>query len=143
MIGIIISGHGNFGTGLQSSLKLIAGGPANVEYVDFLETDSTESLKEKYKIALNNLNGCNDILDLTDLAGGSPFKTLVELNTEVEQSIQVVGGTNLPMALEITMTKDIIDDLSSLADSALEVGKSGVVKFELIAHEEIECEDGI
>ena len=47
------------------------------------------------------------------------------------------------MALEITMTKDIIDDLSSLADSALEVGKSGVVKFELIAHEEIECEDGI
>ena len=135
MIGIIISGHGNFGTGLQS--------PANVEYVDFLETDSTESLKEKYKIALNNLNGCNDILALTDLAGGSPFKTLVELNTEVEQSIQVVGGTNLPMALEITMTKDIIDDLSSLADSALEVGKSGVVKFELIAHEEIECEDGI
>ena len=76
-------------------------------------------------------------------AGGSPFKTLVELNTEVEQSIQVVGGTNLPMALEITMTKDIIDDLSSLADLALEVGKSGVVKFELIAHEEIECEDGI
>ena len=29
MIGIIISGHGNFGTGLQSSLKLIAGGPAS------------------------------------------------------------------------------------------------------------------
>lgn len=143
MIGIIISGHGNFGTGLKSSLKLIAGGPENVEYVDFLETDSTETLKEKYKVALNNLNGCNDILALTDLAGGSPFKTLVELNTEVEQSIQVVGGTNLPMALEITMTKDIIDDLSSLADSALEVGKSGVVKFELIVREEIECEDGI
>ena len=143
MIGIIISGHGNFGTGLQSSLKLIAGIPTNVEYVDFLETASTESLKEKYKAALNNLNNCNDILALTDLAGGSPFKTLVELNNEVEQSIQVIGGTNLPMALEITMTKDIIDDLSSLADSALEVGKSGVVKFELIVHEEIECEDGI
>ena len=57
--------------------------------------------------------------------------------------MEVVGGTNLPMALEISMTKDIIDDLSSLSESALEVGKTGVVKFEFIVHEDIECEDGI
>lgn len=143
MIGIIISGHGNFASGLRSSLKLIAGSPTNVEYVDFLETDSIETLKEKYHASLKNLNECEDILALTDLAGGSPFKTLVELNSETDKSIEVVGGTNLPMALEITMTKDIIDDLSSLADQALEIGKSGVVKFELVIHEEVESDDGI
>ncbi len=143
MIGIIISGHGNFATGIASSLKLVSGGPLNVEYVDFLETDSIEKLKEKYKLALNNLKKCSDILALTDLAGGSPFKTLVELNTEVNTKIEVIAGTNLPMALEITMLKDILDDLSTLVNSALETGKNGVVKFEIIEKDDEIFEDGI
>ena len=143
MIGLIISGHGNFATGLGSSIKLIAGSPSNVEYVDFEETDSTDTLKEKYYASLKNLENCDSILALSDLAGGSPFKTLVEVKTEIDKPMEVVAGTNLPMALEISMTKDIFDDVTALADSALEVGKTGVVKFELIAHEEVECEDGI
>lgn len=143
MIGLIISGHGNFATGLHSSLKLIAGEPINVEYIDFEETDSIETLKEKYYTSLKALDNCDSILALTDLAGGSPFKTLVEVKTEIEKPMEVIGGTNLPMALEISMTKDILDDLSSLSESALEIGKSGVVKFEFIIHEDAECEDGI
>lgn len=143
MIGIIISGHGNFASGLRTSLKLIAGDPCNVEYVDFEETDSTETLKEKYYASLKNLDNCDSILALSDLAGGSPFKTLVEVKTEIEKPMEVIGGTNLPMALEISMTKDIMGDLSSLSESAIEVGKSGVVKFEFIVHEDNECEDGI
>lgn len=143
MIGLIISGHGNFASGLRTSIKLIAGEPCNVEYIDFKETDSTETLKEKYYASLKKLNNCDGILALSDLAGGSPFKTLVEVKTEIEKPMEVVGGTNLPMALEISMTKDIIDDVSSLSKSAIDVGKSGVVKFEFIVHEDIECEDGI
>lgn len=143
MIGLIISGHGHFASGLHTSLNLIAGEPSNVEYVDFEENDTIETLKEKYYIALKNLNHCEGILALSDLAGGSPFKTLVEIKTEIEKPMEVIGGTNLPMLLEISMTKDIFEDLSSLTDSAVDVGKSGVVKFELIIHEDVECEDGI
>ncbi|MGG7059130.1 PTS galactosamine/N-acetylgalactosamine transporter subunit IIA [Clostridium nigeriense] len=143
MIGLIISGHGNFASGLHTSLKLIAGEHSNIEYVDFEETDSTETLKEKYYNSLKNLNNCESILALSDLAGGSPFKTLVEVKTEIEKPMEVIGGTNLPMLLEISMTKDIIEDLSSLSESAIEVGKSGVVKFEFIVHEDAESEDGI
>ena len=143
MIGLIISGHGNFASGLHTSLKLIAGEPCNIEYVDFDETDSIEDLRKKYYNSLKNLNNCDSILALSDLAGGSPFKTLVEVKTESEKPMEVVGGTNLPMLLEISMIKDVIDDLPSLTESALEVGKSGVVKFEFIAHEDDESEDGI
>ena len=143
MIGLIISGHGNFASGLRSSIKLIVGEPVNVEYVDFNESDSTETLKEKYYTSLKAIDNCDSILALTDLAGGSPFKTLVEVKTEIEKPMEVIGGTNLPMALEISMTKDIIEDLHSLVESALEIGKNGVVKFEFIAHEEVESEDGI
>jgi N-acetylgalactosamine PTS system EIIA component len=143
MIGLIISGHGNFASGLRTSLKLIAGEPCNIEYVDFEETDSIEDLRKKYYASLENLNNCDSILALSDLAGGSPFKTLVEVKTQIEKPLEVIGGTNLPMLLEISMTKDIIDDLQSLSQSAIEVGKSGVVKFEFIVHEEEESEDGI
>ena len=143
MVGLIISGHGNFASGLRSSLKLIAGEPINVEYVDFEETDSTETLKEKYYTSLKSLDNCDSIIALADLAGGSPFKTLVEVKTEINKPMEVIGGTNLPMALEISMTKDMIDDLSLLSKSALEVGRSGILKFEFIVHEDVECEDGI
>lgn len=143
MIGLIISGHGNFASGLRTSLKLIAGEPCNIEYVDFEETDSIEDLRKKYYASLENLNNCDSILALSDLAGGSPFKTLVEVKTQIEKPLEVIGGTNLPMLLEISMTKDIINDLKSLSQSAIEVGKSGVVKFEFIVHEEEESEDGI
>lgn len=143
MIGIIISGHGNFATGLRSSLNLIAGNPANVEYIDFVESDSTETLKAKYMNSLKTLNNCDSILALADLTGGSPFKTLVELKTEIEKPLEVIGGTNLAMILEISMAKDFIDDLSVLTGTALEAGKNGIVKFELVYHEEVECEDGI
>ena len=143
MIGLIISGHGHFASGLHTSLNLIAGEPSNVEFVDFEENDTIETLKEKYYNSLKNLSECDGILALSDLAGGSPFKTLVEVKTEIEKPMEVIGGTNLPMLLEISMTKDIFEDLSSLTDSALEVGRNGVVKFELIVREEVECEDGI
>lgn len=143
MIGIIISGHGNFATGLRSSLNLIAGNPSNMEYVDFVETDTIDTLKEKYMNSLDALSNCDSILALADLTGGSPFKTLVELKTVTEKPIEVIGGTNLAMMLELSMAKDFIDDLSMLAGAALEVGKNGIVKFELLEHEEVECEDGI
>lgn len=143
MIGIIISGHGNFATGIQSSLNLISGEFKNVLYVDFLPTDSTNDLKEKYKEALKQLEDCNEILGLTDLVGGSPFKTLVELSVEVEKNIEVIGGVNVPMAIETTMSKDIYDNLADLTNTALNTGKDSIVKFELIETQEDNFEDGI
>lgn len=143
MIGLIISGHGHFATGLHSSLKLIAGEATNTQFIDFEEEDSTETLKEKYVQALSNLDTCDEVLALTDLAGGSPFKTLVELSTEHSKRIEVIGGSNLPMILEISMIKDIFSDLDSLSESALTTGKDSIVKFALVEHTEIEDEDGI
>lgn len=143
MIGLIISGHGNFASGLRTSLKLIAGEQANIEYVDFEETDTTDTLKEKYYTALKNLDNCDEILALSDLAGGSPFKTLVEVKTEIEKTMEVIGGTNLPMVLEVSISKDIVDDLGSLSDIAVDVAKRGVIKFKFILHEDVECEEGI
>ena len=143
MIGLIISGDGNFASGLHTSLKLIVCESNNIEYVDFEETDSIEDLRKKYYNSLENLDNCDSILALSDLAGGSPFKTLVEIKTEIEKPMEVVSGTNLPMILEISMSKDFSNDLNSLTESSIEIGKNGIVKFDFLVHEEIEVEDGI
>jgi PTS system N-acetylgalactosamine-specific IIA component len=143
MIGLIISGHGNFASGLHTSLKLIAGETESIEFVDFEEKDSTEDLKKKYYGSLHNLAACDSILALSDLAGGSPFKTLVEVKTEIEKPMEVIGGANLPMLLEMSMTKDVIEDIHELSEAAVDVGKRGVVKFKFMIHKDEESEDGI
>ena len=143
MIGLIISGHGNFASGLKTSLKLILGESHNMEYVDFEETDSIEYLRKKYYNSLKNLDNCDSILALSDLAGGSPFKTLVEIKTEIEKPMEVIAGTNLPMLLELSMSKNTSNDLYFLTESSLEIGKSGIVKFNFFVHEDIEVKDGI
>ena len=44
MIGLIVTGHGNFATGITSSFRLIAGESPDYEAVDFLPEDSIEML---------------------------------------------------------------------------------------------------
>lgn len=143
MIGLIISGHGNFASGLQTSLKLIAGETSNIEFIDFTEIDSIESLTKKYYTSLNRLENCDSILALSDLAGGSPFKTLVELKTTINKPMEVIAGTNLPMILEIAIIKNITEDIYSLCESALNIGKNGITKFEFKSHKDDICEGGI
>mgnify|MGYP000562147186 CR=1 FL=1 len=58
MIGLIVTGHGNFASGLTSSLKLIAGEPKNYVAVDFLESYSVDDLERELTKALDELKDC-------------------------------------------------------------------------------------
>ena len=96
MVGIIVTGHGNFATGLTSSVKLIAGMPELYETVDFVQEDSVEDLETNLNAAIDNLKeDCKEgILIFTDLVGGSPFKTSVEISlTREEKSLFLVAQT--------------------------------------------------
>ena len=134
MIGIIVSGHGLFGTGLEASLHLIAGEKQNVKFVDFLPEDSQDSLKEKMLKAMNEMPECTDILCLADLVSGTPFQTFVGLKYEVtDKHLEVVCGANLAILIETSMAKDFIEDLNMLADMAISTGKDSIQKFEMAA----------
>ncbi|MGL4664366.1 MAG: PTS fructose transporter subunit IIA, partial [Clostridium butyricum] len=54
MVGIIVSGHGNFASGLLSTLKLIAGEQENVVGIDFIDGQGSDELKNNIKEAINN-----------------------------------------------------------------------------------------
>lgn len=144
MIGIVIAGHGNFGSGLTSSVKLIAGMPEKYEVVDFVQEDSIEDLEIKMNKALDNLKGCEGIIMFTDLVGGSPFKVAVETSMKREENIIVLAGTNLGMVIETSMARGFMNDAESLADMAVNTGKDQVIKYTYTEKsEEVLPSDGI
>ena len=93
MVGIIVTGHGNFATGVLSAAKLIAGTPEKLIGIDFTENDTVETLEEKIKKGIEELN-TEEILVLADLAGGSPFKVSATIGVSSDKNIKVLSGTN-------------------------------------------------
>lgn len=143
MIGMIITGHGNFATGLSSSVKLIAGMPEKYEMVDFVEEYSTDDLRRELNAAMDRLSDCEGIIVFSDLPGGSPFKVSVEVAAERSENIQVLAGTNLGMVIEISMARGFITEMDDLVNMAVNTGKDQVVHFVMKKREEEEIEDGI
>ena len=143
MVGILVTGHGNFATGLTSSVKLIAGMPDKYEAVDFLESYGVDELAAKLSEAMDRLSDCEGILVFSDLAGGSPFKTAVEVGLTKQNRVEVLGGTNLGMLIEIGMARGFVEDMDTLVNMALNTGKDQVVRFELVKRQEVVDEDGI
>ena len=144
MIGLIVTGHGRFAAGLQTSAKMIAGEHENVKYVNFEDGMGTDTLAELLSAAYNELAHCDGIVVLSDLPGGSPFKTAVECSMgHPDKKIEVLAGTNLPMIVTGVTMIDFEDDATALAEELLTTGKEFMVRFELAAREEEEEEDGI
>ena len=141
MVGIIVTGHGNFATGITTSVKLIAGGmPEKYEMVDFL---SEETLQDELAAAMDRLSDCDSILVLADLVGGSPFNKSVVLSMSRDQKISVVGGTNLGMIVSANLSREFIPDAKELAENVVNDGKDAISLFEIQVVEENEDEDGI
>ena len=129
MIGLLVTGHANFGSGITSSVNLIAGEQEAYKYVDFLPTYSTEDLTGEITKALDELKDCEGVIIFTDLMGGTPFNVAAQLGHDKE-NIRIVAGTNLPMLVEIVMSRKFMDDLDGLVESVLETGKEQVTKYE-------------
>ena len=145
MIGLVVTGHGLFAEGMHSSANMIAGENELVKYVCFKEGMNTEQLAEDLIAAYNSLGDCDGIIVLSDLPGGSPFRTAVESSmTLPEKKIIVLSGTNLPMIITATTMASFSDDAESMAEELLFEGKDNVVRFALAERAEAEEEeDGI
>lgn len=142
MIGLIVTGHGHFATGLESALSLLGGKPSDFVSVDFPDGDTTADLSAHLATALDSLSGCVGVLICCDLLGGSPFKAAVLL-AQGRQDVRVMAGTNLPLLLETHLTRAGYDSVDALADAALASGHASLVKFEMAEDDEDDEEDDI
>ena len=144
MIGILLTGHGRFSEGLVSSLDMIAGKQKALEYVNFLESESTEDLEGKMRVLIQSLLSETDgILISCDLLGGTPFKVAATLSVELGK-ISVVGGVNLPSVLQALFSRETISDPDQLAEMMTEGDASKIIKFVMPQAKVVEeSEDGI
>lgn len=112
MVGIILTGHGRFADGLTSSVYLIAGPQKDYVAVNF--EHEVDELTTDLNAAFDQLQDCDGVIVFTDLQGGSPFKTAVELSVSRE-NVEIIAGTNLPMLAEVIMARSMGLDLDTLA----------------------------
>lgn len=142
MIGVILTAHGNYASGVFSGLELITGGSENVYVLDFTEentADYEDQLKDLIEKALENYD---ELVIATDLAGGTPFNKSVML-TSSNDKISVCAGLNFQLAYELAFS---IDDKDKSLENAMNSAKEGIVKFENPEQKEDEedlFEDGI
>lgn len=74
MLGIILTGHGGFASGLEQAMKQILGEQPQFIAIDFPESSTTARLTAQLEQAVNELDAEHDIVFLTDLLGGTPFR---------------------------------------------------------------------
>lgn len=127
MLGIVLTGHGGFATGLEKAMNQILGKQEQMIAVDFPEDSTTALLTTQLEAALASLRECESIVFLTDLLGGTPFRVASTLALQ-QSGWEVITGTNLQLLLEMMMERDELDS-KTFRLRALECGHRGLTSL--------------
>ncbi|KUO77078.1 MAG: hypothetical protein APF77_23585 [Clostridia bacterium BRH_c25] len=130
MVGIIITGHGEFASGLTNALKLLTGDQDNIIGVNFKPQESESDLQVHLKEALQKLGKCEQIFILCDILGGSPFKNAFTLFYDKE-NIRILYGVNLGMAVELSiraMSETGPTDMDAISEELIAIGQQQIGK---------------
>ncbi|UXN36234.1 PTS galactosamine/N-acetylgalactosamine transporter subunit IIA [Avibacterium paragallinarum] len=114
MLGIVVSGHINFASGMRSAVEAIVGQQPQLEFVDFLESMSTDELGSQLLAAKEKVNSGDGVLFLVDLYGGSPCNRAINLLLQ-DPNVEVVAGVNLSMIVNAALEREEFS-VSELAD---------------------------
>lgn len=110
MLSVVITGHGNFATGIKSMLDLVLGDCDNTYFVDFSENMNSDDLQKIFKDIF--LQSEKNVIFLCDIAGGTPFNQASILLHEHNRK-GVIGGISIPLVLEV------LDQRESMSANAL------------------------
>lgn len=127
MLGIVITGHGRFASGLLEAIEQVVGQQTQCCAVDFPEGMSTETLFTRLQHACTTCDSGEGVVVLSDLLGGSPFRQSALL-AQHEPDYEVITGTNLQLAAEMMLERDGMAAVD-FRDMALECGRRGLTSL--------------
>lgn len=128
---VVLVSHGTFAPGLQSVLKMLAGGEReDVISVGLEDGMSADEFAEKFSNAISKITVEDEIILLGDIVGGSPLTNAIEQisNKGLIDKTMIFGGTNLAMALTATLMKDGVDS-ETLKASLMSEAKDAIREF--------------
>ena len=123
---LLIATHGDFASGIMDAANLIFGEVKGISYVSLKAGMQVEELKSQIEKKLDEHKDENTLI-LVDLLSGSPFNSIIPFL--MKENVYVVTGLNLPMLLEVGMSKDLME-FSELCKLAKSVGIQGIVSKE-------------
>ncbi len=145
MIGIVVSGHIHFATGIQSAVKAITGEQDQIQFIDFVEALSTDELEVKLRQAAKEVDNGDGVLFLTDIPGGSPANRALNIMLDTE-NVELITGVNLPLVANAALEREGVT-LDELVEILLEIGRTSIQdmrkELEKVMVPELECEDGL
>ncbi len=127
MVGLVLISHGEMGKYVLKSAELIAGKQENIATASLMPEDSPESFQEKMLAAIASVNTEEGLLVLSDVGGGTPWITAAVLSRQ--RKLECLAGMNLPMLLEILMTRPTGASLQELLELGETSGKAGIVSL--------------
>lgn len=127
MLGIVITGHGSFASGLMQAIEQIVGKQSQCTAIDFTEGMTTEELYQALNQASKICDKGDGLVFLTDLLGGTPFSQAAQL-TLTHPQWQVLTGTNMQMAVEMMLERQTMD-AERFRDMALDYGHQGLTSL--------------
>ena len=118
---ILIVGHGEYATGMKSSIKLLTGVSDNIDAINLNE----ELTHNDYTIMVQEYVANNkDLIIFADMTGGAPFQIAsreILLNEDSENQF-VIGGVSVGCILEVVMNTLVLnseDKLENIINTAV------------------------
>ena len=125
--GVIVTGHGQFPSGLVSALELIMGPQDDLVAVDFPKSDTAAQLQDNLAAALGTFPASGRVAVFCDLRGGSPFNVAAALSRD-RDGVEIVYGANLPTLVQF-VSRRTKPDTEGVLTGALEAGVTGLGRF--------------
>lgn len=126
---IILATHGHLGEGVKEACELVMGKQEDIRVLSIVTGVGADEI---YGFFCNEIRDCGKGQDglplvLVDILGGSAYGQAIR--TLKDYDISVITGLNLPMLIEVMMTRGDLSykELSSLA---YETGKTGVTRMD-------------
>lgn len=139
MIGLIMSAHGQYASGLKTGLDLVVGERENIKVLDFAGENVNE-YKDEFEALIKEMIKKYDTLAIaTDIAGGTPFNTAVMLTNDNDK-ISVFSGLNFQLAYELS---NMENNLKENNENSIRVAKEGISCFIIENDEDSSFEGGI
>lgn len=130
MLGIILSGHGRFASGMAQAMRQLIGSQQHFIAIDFPPESSVAQLTCQCQAALAELDRDNNrsgVVFLTDLLGGTPFRVASTLALQ-KPAREVIAGTNLQLLVEMMLERDGLS-CEAFRLMALESGRRGLTSL--------------
>lgn len=123
--GVVVASHGDLARALISSAEMIVGSQENVAALCLDPKDNLETCHNELCAAIDRVQTDAGVIVLIDLFGGTPGNAAA-LGLR-ERSYPVVAGVNLPMLLEILVSRSSGLSVEELTDIALQAGQNSII----------------